>query len=213
MSCISSNSTYRSSADEIAFEWNFLFLLLCSPLLCFYSQFFDFRLGPNRESCLQWHGGATIIVIQLSCLAIHLSTLQRKSHLCTPRKWIARPQSRFPHSCVCERLIFIPRIGPHIFLQQNRQIMSVEIGTEAMQFLFWEYLFQIFGIVSSLCVIPIPLLATQYPSLFSVIQLSCLLQYSHPSLLLTVQSISLAYCIAIHLSCLLNSHPSLLPTV
>ncbi len=24
----------------------------------------------------------------------------------------------FPHSCVCERFIYIPRIGPHIFLQQ-----------------------------------------------------------------------------------------------
>ncbi len=32
--------------------------------------------------------------------------LQRKSHLCIPRKVIARPQSQFPHSCVCGRFIY-----------------------------------------------------------------------------------------------------------
>jgi hypothetical protein len=31
------------------------------------------------------------------------TALQRKSHLCIPRKGIARPQSQFPHACVCER--------------------------------------------------------------------------------------------------------------
>ncbi len=33
-------------------------------------------------------------------------TLQGKSHLCIPFLVILRPQSQFPHSCVCERFIY-----------------------------------------------------------------------------------------------------------
>jgi hypothetical protein len=47
------------------------------------------------------------------------SALQQKYLLCIPRKGIARPQSQFPHVSVSD--LYIPRIGPHIFLQQNRQ--------------------------------------------------------------------------------------------
>jgi hypothetical protein len=37
------------------------------------------------------------------CSAPHCN---QKSHLCIPRKGIARPQSQFPHSCVCERFLY-----------------------------------------------------------------------------------------------------------
>jgi hypothetical protein len=39
-------------------------------------------------------------------------TLQQRSHLCIPRKGIARPQSQFPHS-VSVNDLYIPWMGPH----------------------------------------------------------------------------------------------------
>jgi hypothetical protein len=89
------------------------------------------------------------------------TALQRKSHLCIPFLGIARPQPQFPHSCVCERFILTQQRSSY-FLQQNRQTdggnisiahtrMNVEIGTDTPIFLFWEYLFLNFGILSLQC--------------------------------------------------------------
>jgi hypothetical protein len=76
------------------------------------------------------------------CCRHSTPTLQGKSHLCIPFLGIARPQSLFPHSCVCEQFIYsIPRIGPHISLQQNKQTdpdryMIVGTGVQNIIILF-----------------------------------------------------------------------------
>ncbi len=41
-----------------------------------------------------------------SCYTVFVNALRGKSHLCIPFLGIVRPQSQFPHSCVCERFIY-----------------------------------------------------------------------------------------------------------
>jgi hypothetical protein len=75
--------------------------------------------------------------------------------------WELRDLSPNFHIHVSVSDLYVPRIGPHISSsRKGRPIvgiynsltdMNLEIGTEALIFLFWEYLFQIFGILSLQC--------------------------------------------------------------
>ncbi len=90
------------------------------------------------------------------------SALQQKSYLCMTRKGIARPQSNFHiHVSVCD--LNSPTIGPHIFLQQNRQtdcgnrshIWMWKLGLRPRKFFSGNTVFvSNFGIVCSQCVLP-----------------------------------------------------------
>jgi hypothetical protein len=70
---------------------------------------------------------------QLACTSPHkncqyFSSLHcnRKSHLCIPFMGIARPQSQFPHLCICEQYIYSQDRSTY-FLQQNRRIIRGNI--------------------------------------------------------------------------------------
>jgi hypothetical protein len=118
------------------------------------------------------------------CLFLYLSSCQQSVLyvFCLPVYMYIRPACLhcnenhiyvFPEKEMCGRspnfqilvsvnILYVPRIGPHTFLRQNRQTdrvniyiahrhLNVEIGTVAKQFLFWEDLFRIFDIVSLQC--------------------------------------------------------------
>jgi hypothetical protein len=80
-------------------------------------SFFLFNLFPTRF--------LELLPKLLQHSSTEVSALQRKSYFCIPFLGIARPQSQFPHSWVCEGFN-IPRIGPHIFCSRiGRLIVGI----------------------------------------------------------------------------------------
>ncbi len=66
--------------------------------------------------------------------------LQRKSHLCIPRKGIALPQFQFPHSCVCsEQFIYSQDRSHrvHIFTRDETGLVCLPTQLERTLQLYW----------------------------------------------------------------------------
>jgi hypothetical protein len=82
------------------------------PRLCPCSPMITVSWTPQSAACrCSW-------TVKHPCSSHTLSTLEGKSHWCIPFLRIARPQTKFPHSV---SVLYIPRNGPQISLQQNRQ--------------------------------------------------------------------------------------------
>ncbi len=61
-----------------------------------------------------------IVILQNYKQLIHCKDTIPKFEPNIPRKGIAQPQSKFPHSCVCERFIYcIPTSSLPILLREN----------------------------------------------------------------------------------------------
>ncbi len=92
-------SLQRSNCEDKKYNQPFSFLVsqLTAPstLLIFIKN--KRRIYPQR---------ALVALLQEKIIKKICNVLQRKSHLYIPFLGIAPPPSQFPHSCVCERLIY-----------------------------------------------------------------------------------------------------------
>jgi hypothetical protein len=112
---------YRAETKYVYFQEICMFKRQINLDLCFFhrkipnnSQLFDplFFSVYTRQKSAELYGKnlATVCVTNIfhtagfpaDVIQNTVNTLYRKSSLCIPRKEIARPQSQFLHSCVCE---------------------------------------------------------------------------------------------------------------
>ncbi len=112
------------------------------------------------------------------CPSQTAKTKYQKFETNTPRKGIARPQSQFPHSCVCERFIYshdrsaYSTAGKYVDGSWNinsiNRSQTHECGNwdETAQFIFWADINGIFVAVHMILILPCSLPHNSYLALF-----------------------------------------------
>ncbi len=94
----------------------FGFFTFPSLLLTAYNSLFAFQQLIHKSKELQ-----------MACLF-----LKGTLHLFIPILGIAWTRSQFPHSCVCERFIYTPRICPRLHIFPAAEYMEIDRGTHTV---------------------------------------------------------------------------------
>ncbi len=97
----------RLSPLPVSIDQSFSLIFWDDPFFyCSSRQCFPWYRWPSAPSSPWWSSTFSSTAESRNALREYTCTLQRNMDLFIPRQGTARPPSKFPHSCVCERSIY-----------------------------------------------------------------------------------------------------------